>query len=150
MNAPFVPVDFVVPESFVGPGFRLEPLAAAHNERDHAAWMSSIEHILATPGSETWGGSWPVPMTLEENLSDLNRHAKEFAERVAFAYSILDGDDVVGCLYIKPTDMDDHDVEVKSWVRASRAELDRVVWEAVSDWLATVWPFLNPCYAPRP
>ncbi len=150
MTTPLVPVDFVVPESFVGPGFCLEPLAAVHNDRDHAAWMSSIDHIAATPGSESWLGSWPVPMTLEENLSDLNRHAKEFAERLAFAYSIIDGAEVVGCLYIKRTDIEGHDAEVKSWVRASRAELDRVVWEAVSEWLATVWPFVSPYYAPRP
>lgn len=150
MTTPLVPIDFVVPESFAGPGFRLEPLGAAHNERDHEAWMSSIEHIVATPGSETWRGSWPVPMSLEDNLADLNGHAKEFAERVAFAYSILDGDDVVGCLYIKPTDLEGHDAEVTSWVRASRPELDRVVWAAVTDWLAMSWPFTNPYYAPRP
>lgn len=150
MTAPLVPIDFVVPGLFAGPRFRLEPLGVVHNEGDHEAWMSSIEHILATPGSDTWGGSWPVSMSLEENLADLNGHAKEFAERVAFAYSILDGDDVVGCLYIKPTELTGHDAEVTSWVRASRSELDRVVWAAVTDWLAMSWPFANPYYAPRP
>ena len=41
----FVPDDFVVPVTLEGPGFRLDPLGPEHNERDHAAWMSSIEHI---------------------------------------------------------------------------------------------------------
>ena len=150
MTTPFVPADFHVPESFIGPGFRLEPLGPVHNERDHLAWMSSIDHIVATPGLESWRGKWPVPMSLEENLDDLVGHMKEFVERVAFAYSVLDGDDVVGCLYIRPTRAEGHDAEVVSWVRALRPELDRVVWEAVSNWLATDWPFTNPHYAARP
>ena len=89
-------------------------------------------------------------MSLEANLDDLVGHHKEFVERVAFAYSVLDGDDVVGCLYIRPTRADGYDAEVVSWVRASRPELDRVVWQAVSTWLATDWPFTNPHYAARP
>jgi hypothetical protein len=38
---------------------------------------------------------------------------------------------------------------VLSWVRASRAELDAPLWQAVSDWLATDWPFENVDYARR-
>ncbi len=144
----FVPGDFDVPRRFSGPGFRLEPLGAEHNERDHEAWMSSVDHIRATPGSEVWAGEWPVPMTLEDNLGDLERHAAEFDARSAFAYSILDGDAVVGCLYIDPPTRDDHDAEVTSWVRASRAGLDIEVWRAVSSWLTEVWPFESPFYAP--
>ena len=45
----FVADDFVVPVSFDGPGFRMEPLGPEHNERDHDAWMSSIDHIWKTP-----------------------------------------------------------------------------------------------------
>ena len=145
----FVPDDFDVPRTFSGPGFRLEPLGAEHNERDHEAWMSSIDHIEATPGVEVWAGEWPVPMTLEDNLADLVAHAAEFEERTAFAYSVLDGEDVVGCLYIDPPTRAGHDAEVMSWVRASRAELDVEVWRAVSAWLADVWPFESPYYAPR-
>ena len=59
----FVPDDFAVPTRFELPGFHLEPLGAEHNERDHAAWMSSVDHIRATPGFSDW--DWPEPMTLE-------------------------------------------------------------------------------------
>jgi hypothetical protein len=62
VTTPFVPADSIVPDSVSGPGFRGEPLDAVHNERDHAAWMASIDHIVAAPGSESWAGSWPVPM----------------------------------------------------------------------------------------
>ena len=144
-----VPDDFSVPLTLETPGFRLEPLGPEHNERDHDAWMSSIDHIRATPGMDAWAGEWPVRMSLEDNRSDLIQHADEFERRERFAYSILDGDEVVGCLYIDPPTRADHDAEVLSWVRASRADLDEPVWRAVSKWLADEWPFENPYYADR-
>lgn len=147
MSDLFVPADFEPPRSFVGPGFRLEPLGPQHDERDHEAWMSSIDHIRSTPGFPH--GDWPSPMTLERNLEDLVRHARDFETRAGFTYSILDGDDVIGCVYIYPSDDSNHDADVSSWVTASRADLDTVVWEAITTWLAAHWPFTNPQYAPR-
>lgn len=41
------------------------------------------------------------------------------------------------------------DVNVRSWVRADRAELDKPLYEVVSGWLADSWPFANPDYAAR-
>ena len=57
--------------------------------------------------------------------------------------------DVIGCLYIYPSKDDVHDARVKSWVAAKRADLDHVLWRAVSDWLAAAWPFRNPDYVGR-
>lgn len=54
------------------------------------------------------------------------------------------------CAYIYPSKDEQRDARVESWVAAARAELDPVVWRAVSNWLATAWPFKNPEYAPRP
>ena len=107
----FVPDDFAVPLTFEGPGFRLEPLGPKHNERDHDAWMSSIDHIRQTPDFPD--SSWPTAMTLESNLADLVRHANDFENRSGFTYSILDGDDVIGCLYIYPSRS--ADASVSSW-----------------------------------
>lgn len=146
MSTDFVPDVFEPPVSFEGPGFRLEPLGPEHNERDYEAWTSSMAHIHATPGD--WG-AWPHPMTLDDNLSDLEMHAREFAERKAFTYSILDGDDVIGCLYIYPDQEGDSDAYVSSWVTESRAELDAVVWRVVTDWLTRDWPFRTFRYAER-
>ena len=81
MSTPFVPDDFEVPLELVTDRFRLEPLGPEHNERDHDAWMSSIDHIRATPGfgDGTWGPDrWPVEMTIEQNLGDLEMHWGEF------------------------------------------------------------------------
>src|SRR5690349_24259368 len=92
----FVPPEFDPPTSLVTDDFRLEPLGPQHNEADHAAWTSSIEHIRATPGYAD--GSWPPAggMTLEENLADLRRPAADFTRRRGFTFTVLDpGDDYV-------------------------------------------------------
>ncbi len=146
VEGPFVPASFEVPRSFDGPGFRLEPLGPEHNERDHEAWMSSIDHIRATPGFGP-DREWPVAMSLEHNLEDLDGHARDFAGRTGFTYTVLDGDDVIGCVYIYPAGESHHDAEVRSWVRASRAEMDPVVRRAVAGWLDAVWPFTSVLYA---
>ena len=147
MSTPFVPDDFEVPRELVTDRFRLEPLGPEHNERDHEAWMSSIDHIRATPGFPD--GTWPTEMSTEQNLADLVRHAGDFAARTGFTYSVLDGDEVIGCVYLYPAKDGEHDVEATSWVRASRADLDVVLWETVSSWLAAAWPFRRPLYEPH-
>jgi hypothetical protein len=147
---PFVPDDFAVPRELVTGGFRLEPLGPQHNAGDYEAWTSSMEHIRATPGFAGWG--WPVPMTLDDNLRDLRRHAQDFAARSGFTYTVLagDGDRVVGCVYIYPAeDGAPGAADVRSWVRADRAELDVPVHDAVSAWLAESWPFTAVRYAER-
>ncbi|MGW6576479.1 hypothetical protein ACWGAN_30525 [Streptomyces sp. NPDC054945] len=50
-------------------------------------------------------------------------------------------DEVVGCLYIYPAKEDPRRVHVSSWVRADRAALDKVLYEAVTNWLGEAWPF---------
>ncbi len=140
---PFVPADFDPPTTLVTDGFRLEPLGPEHNERDLAAWTSSIEHIRATPGYPD--GDWPPlsGMTLEENLADLRGHADDFARRRGFTFTVLDprDDDVIGCVYVYPTAAPEWDVTVQSWVRADRADLDGPLADAVAAWLAADWPW---------
>ncbi|MEU9037712.1 N-acetyltransferase [Streptomyces sp. NPDC048352] len=149
---PFVPEDFDVPRTLAGDGFRLEPLGPEHNARDLAAWSGSIAHIRATPGFA--GRHWPPPegMSAEANLADLERHARDFAERRGFTYSVLEGDaEVVGCLYVYPAKEQPGRVHVSSWVREDRAHLDAAVYGAVSAWLREAWPFdhARTDYAPR-
>jgi hypothetical protein len=144
----FVPADFVVPLRLETPEFRLEPLGPEHNDADYGAWSSSMKHIHSTPGWEE--SSWPRDMTLEENRADLQRHADDFENRSGFTYTVLDpGGDVVGCVYIYPVPDGSHEARVLSWVRASRAELDGPLWQAVSNWLDAEWPFENVDYAAR-
>jgi len=150
----FVPDDFEVPRSLVCAEFRLEPLGPEHNDGDYRAWTSSIPHIRATPGFA--GRTWPLPMTLAENLGDLERHAADFAARSGFTYTVRasGSDEIIGCVYIYPAASGDAEdaaasgAEVRSWVSADRAPLDVVLYEAVSQWLRS-WPFAAVSYAPR-
>jgi len=149
---PFVPDDFDPPRELELPEFHLVPLGAQHNESDHAAWTSSIAHIRATPGFESWG--WPPVegMSLDANRGDLERHARDFAERTGFTFTVLwpGTEEVIGCLYIYPAKDGGGDAEVRSWVRADVAELDGPLHVAVSRWLVERWPFERAIYADRP
>jgi hypothetical protein len=149
MTNPFVPDEFTPPPGLDKHAFRLRPLGPEHNESDYAAWTSSVEHILATPGYE--GSHWPHPMTLDDNERDLTRHADEFVAREAFTYTVLapDSDVVIGCLYIYPSERPEYDAKIRSWVRAADADLDPVLYRVVMDWLATTWRFGPVEYAAR-
>jgi hypothetical protein len=145
---PFVPDDFVVPHPPAHEALALEPLGPQHNESDYDAWTSSADFIRSLPG---WAdSSWPRPMPLEENLRDLERHAAGFAARREFTYTVLDPGtgDVIGCVYVKPARPPRAGAtEVRSWVRADRAELDRPLRRLVRAWLDTAWPFDDVQYA---
>ena len=147
--APFVPPDFVVPTSLERPEFRLEPLGPQHNDADYAAWTSSIEHIRRTPGFPD--GNWPDGRSIDDNLRDLRRHARDFEQRKGFTFTVLDPDtgDVVGCVYIYPEAAGSRRATVQSWVRESRSELDVPLRRAVSGWLAASWPFEAVNYGQR-
>jgi len=107
----FVPDDFEVPLESATDRLRLERLGPEHNERDHEAWTSSITHIRVAPGISD--GKWPTEMSTEQNLVDLVLHAGDFAARTGFTYSVLDGDEVIGCV-LYPTNDHEHDVEAQS------------------------------------
>jgi hypothetical protein len=153
----FVPADFAVPDGLVAEQFRLEPLAPQHNAADYAAWTASMQHIQATPGFI--GSGWPCQMSLADNLRDLERHAKDFAERRGFTYTVLSiaTSAVIGCVYIYPSRGDsleagsrgEHRARVKSWVSADCAPLDVVLYRTVLAWLERDWPFDAIEYAPR-
>jgi hypothetical protein len=149
----FVPIDFAVPpppRPPEGAGYTLTPLRLEHNESDLAAWSSSVEHIRATPGFAE--SAWPnEPMTLARNAQDIREHEEDFAQRRGFTYSVVaePGGEVIGCVYIYPSRRQGQQARVRSWVRASRPELDPLVYRTVSNWLVSAWPFASFDYAPR-
>ena len=153
----FIPADFAVPGGLVAEQFRLEPLGPQHNTADYAAWTASIGHIQQTPGFA--GTGWPEPMSLADNLRDLERHAADFAQRRGFTYTVVSTGtgEVIGCVYIYPPRGESPDggsagerqARVKSWVRADRAELDPVLYRTVLAWLEQHWLFDSIEYAPR-
>jgi hypothetical protein len=144
----FVPSSFVVPEELDRAGFRLVPLRPEFNDEDYAAWQTSQAHIRDTPGFATYG--WPIEMTLAQNLQDLEQHYTEFKQREGFTYSVLKGSEIIGCVYIYPSAAREPGVaEVRSWVRADHAALDRPLYEMIGSWLRDEWPFEQVRYAPR-
>jgi hypothetical protein len=90
-------------------------------------------------------------MTLEENLTDLQRHAEDFAQRSGFTYTVLarPSDRVIGRVYIYPSGSADGAAEVRSWSGKTRPILTSPVHDAVSAWLTNAWPFTAIRYAPR-
>lgn len=65
-----------------------------------------------------FGTDWPAGLTLEANLEDLARHAREFDAAHAFAWIIRDETGAyLGCAYLNP----DHEVRgrglVYTWIR---------------------------------
>jgi hypothetical protein len=107
-----------------------------------------MEHIRRSPGFAE--GNWPHEMSLDENRSDLERHARDFVDRTGFTFTVLDAsDDVIGCVYVYPARDGVHDAKVLSWVRESEAALDDSFRRAIADWLTSeAWPFERPLYEP--
>jgi hypothetical protein len=89
--------------------------------------------------------------TVAENLVDLGWHQKEFELRRSFAYTVVAPDEsqVLGCVYLTPSET--HDARVKLWVRRSAYEdgLDPVLEDAVRQWVSERWPFERLTFAER-
>jgi hypothetical protein len=136
-----VPADFTVPDRHECAGYVLVPLGPEHNDSDHRAWTTSVEHIRSLPGFPD--GSWPDPsMTLADNLGDLQRHRRDFDDRRGFTYTLLDADgSVAGCLYIYPDRRTGTDAAVTSWLRADHAGREGEFRAALASWLHDAWPF---------
>lgn len=143
MARSLVPYGFDVPRPPATTVFRLEPLAEEHAAGDYQAWTSSIEHIRSTPGFVGW--TWPPcgGMSAEENLASVRRHVRHHAARVGFTFAVVEQPTgvVIGCVYVYPAADSRYDCEVRSWVSADRAHLDRQVHDVVLEWLRKQWPF---------
>ena len=146
---PFVPAEFVVPSELVTANFTLRMLSVDDVEKDFEAVTLSAARV-----SKVWPDSgWPAGLTLRQNLIDLGWHEKEFQNRTSFAYTMVapDESEVLGCVYVYPTDKAAHDAEIFLWVRESEVanDLDEALFEVVQRWLASTWPFVNPAYPGR-
>lgn len=131
------------PPSSSGVDWHLAPLGPEHNESDYAAWMGSFDHVAATPGftAADWvGEGWPVRMSIDDNLSDLVGHRREFDNREAYAYTVLDhAGQVIGCVYVDPDRTGTADAQVRSWVVVALAALDATLAATVDRWLHEEW-----------
>ena len=145
---PFVPPDFVVPQTLDTAEFRLRMLSVHDVVKDYEAVMSSVAHCKTV-----WGGEWPEGLSLTQNLIDLGWHQKEFQTRRSFAYTVVDPGDteVLGCVYILPTQKRGYEAEVYLWARQRELAggLETRLAAAVRAWLAAQWPFHAVAYPGR-
>ena len=119
--------------------YLLEVLSPKHNELDWEAWNSSKENLLGIFGPKN---NWPNDVAdLNSNLKDLENHLREFNEKEAYTYSILDLDKklCLGCLYIRPTKSAQHDSRVDFWFRDSHKKFENEFFEWLKLWLNNHW-----------
>ena len=150
MTTRLLPPNHPVPPPLRTSVFVFEVLGPEHNERDHAAWTQSVEHLRNTPG---FAGRQLATdeMTLSRNLQDLQWHGQQYSDQVTFTYAVLSASDgaYVGCVHLDPPGTDEFDVDVESWVREERVDLGKLLHDAVRRWLAAEWPWTRPDYAER-
>jgi hypothetical protein len=135
--------DFDVPAGLEHERFRLRKLTVDDVVKDFDAISSRVDH-LGVPQP-------PFVPTIELNLVDLGWHQKEFELRRSFAYTVVapDESEVLGCVYLYPSET--HDAQIKLWVRQSAWDdgLDPVLEATVRDWIASRWPFERVTFAER-
>jgi hypothetical protein len=138
-----VPTDFDVPAGLEHERFRLRMLTVDDVVADFDAVCSRVDHEgVAQERFVT---------TVAENFVDLGWHQKEFELRRSFAYTVVapDESEVLGCVYVYPSET--VDARVLMWVRSSAfdAGIDPLLERAVRDWVATRWPFSRVDYGVR-
>jgi hypothetical protein len=130
-----VPDSFEVPAGLEHERFRLRMLSVDDVVKDFDAINARVDRNGKTKP--------PFVETVRENLVDLGWHEREFTLRRSFAYTVVAPDEtqVLGCVYLDPSET--HDVRVWMWVRQSAWEdgLDALLEEAVRAWVAAEWPF---------
>ena len=149
MKKQFVPKEYVVPTELIAEQFQLRILTPKVGVLDYEAVMSSKIRLRNIFASST---EWPRDnLSLEDNINDLTRHQKEFENREAFAYTVLDlsGKKCLGCVYIEPSNKSVYDCEVYLWVRDSHIKLDSDLLTTIKSWIKNSWPFEKEIFPGR-
>jgi hypothetical protein len=146
-----VPDDLTLPR-LVTQRFTLERLEPKHLERDFeaiAATGDALDGTIAPPGAIGDVTSF----TIEEDLTELHWHLREFRRRSSFAFIAIETGTrrSLGCAYINPTDRSGFDAEVTAWGRllANEPNWDAVFFELIREWVVTQWPFDRPAFPGR-
>jgi RimJ/RimL family protein N-acetyltransferase len=132
-------------------GHHLRPITAGDTELDMPAVMGSQERLWSIYG-EAWG--WPpATMTVAQDREDLQRHADEIERHESFNYALLDAveTELIGCVYIEPTDKPGADADISWWVRDEYvgSEVEHALDELVPRWITEDWPLSEPRYVGR-
>lgn len=151
-NNPWLPEGWAHPTRVeLSTGHHLRPIRAADTELDMPAVMGSRERLWSIYG-EAWG--WPpATMTAEQDRADLQRHADEIESHESFNYALLDADEteLIGCVYVDPSDKAGGDADISWWVRDEYlgSPVEAALDELVPSWIAADWPLTAPRYVGR-
>lgn len=108
-------VDAYVPRNAVLGDFLLQILSPADVVEDFWAVIEAADLIRGV-----FEVDWPTGLTMERNLSDLERHLREFDQQRSFAWIIRDFKGLyLGCAYLYP-DRDGRDAAVGYYWMADR------------------------------
>lgn len=152
------PTSFTPPTELRTALFQLQVLSAKYAKEDFAAVSASSAEIRNVFGpSNDWP---PEHISFEENLADLNRHEREFHDRKAFAYSMLDSSGLhyLGCVYIKALkskiDPDFRKTRFQAqaffWLSSSQHQVNaNQTLVALKNWLRNSWPFRGVAFPGR-
>ncbi len=102
--------------------------------------------------AEAWG--WPsATMTTEQDRDDLQHHWDEMQTHESFNYALFDAgeSELIGCIYIDPSPVDDADADISWWVRDEYvgSEVEAALDAFVPTWIASEWPLKEPRYVGR-
>jgi RimJ/RimL family protein N-acetyltransferase len=148
----WLPTDWEHPlRADVGAAHHLRPISADDTELDMPAVMGSRDRLWSIYG-EAWG--WPpADMTAEQDREDLQHHADEIEAHESFNYALFDEaeTELIGCVYIDPTDKAGADADISWWVRDEYvgSQLESDLDAFVPAWIAAHWPLERPRYVGR-
>ena len=95
----------------------------------------------------------PETMTAEQDRADLQHHWHEILAHESFNYALLDADEteLIGCVYIDPTDKPGGDADISWWVRDEYVgtDVEAALDDLVPRWIAEDWPLRAPRYVGR-
>ena len=132
-------------------GHHLRPIHPDDTELDMPAVRGSRERLWSIYG-EAWG--WPPDgMTPEQDREDLQRHWDEINAHESFNYALFDEreTELIGCVYVDPTDRGGADADISWWVRDEHvgSDVESALDELIPRWVAERWPFHSPRYVGR-
>jgi hypothetical protein len=139
--------DAIVPQFVELGDFRLTMLTAADLDGDMAAIEESAAEL-----DGIFGNSWPRGLTRETDLADLERHHREFIERIAYAWVIRNAAGAyIGWAYLKPTADRYCTARAIHWMRTSAVALGPAFAAQYHAWLrGPDWPALELLTESRP
>lgn len=148
-----------VPEVYKAKDFTFRPLLPKYAQLDYDAIVASKEEL------QRWGFDEIKPdFTVEDNRAGVQQHADELAERIGYAYTILNAaeDMAVGCLYNYGmrymmerfnldedviNQVDSASTSVRFWTRADKLDDEARMLDTIIEWLDKEWEFPKVYYA---